>query len=316
MGRALVTGAAGFIGSHVSEALMARGWRVVGLDSFDPFYDPGMKRRNLRACQADARFTLAEADIRDAQAVDRLIGGGGVDVVIHLAALAGVRPSIERPLAYQDVNVNGTCCLLEAARRHKVRRFIFASSSSVYGNNPKIPFAECDNVDYPISPYAASKRAGELLCHTYHHLFGLDVTCLRFFTVYGPRQRPDLAIHRFSRRIEAGQTITLFGDGSSMRDYTYIDDVVAGVLAAVDRCQGYRIYNLGNSSPVPLSELIGMIEAALGRKAIIERQPAQAGDVERTFADIRRARAELGFEPRTDLKTGLARFVEWLRTDG
>jgi len=315
MGRALVAGAAGFIGSHVSEALLAGGWSVVGLDSFDPLYDPQMKRRNLQVSQKNPRFTLAEGDIRDAEAVDRLTGGG-VDVVVHLAALAGVRPSIERPLAYQDVNVNGTCCLLEAARKHKVPRFIFASSSSVYGNNPKIPFAEADNVDFPISPYAASKKAGELLCHTYHHLFGLDVTCLRFFTVYGPRQRPDLAIHKFSRLIEAGKSIALFGDGGSTRDYTYIDDVVAGTLAAVDRCKGYRIYNLGNSSPVSLSDLIAMIESALGRKAVVEPRPAQAGDVERTFADISRARAELDYEPRTDMKTGLSRFVEWLRTEG
>jgi UDP-glucuronate 4-epimerase len=240
----------------------------------------------------------------------------GVDVVVHMAALAGVRPSIERPVAYQDVNVTGTCCLLEAARKHRVPRFVFASSSSVYGNNPKIPFAETDNVDYPISPYAASKKAGELVCHTYHHLFGLDVTCLRLFTVYGPRQRPDLAIHKFARLIEAGRPITVFGDGSSTRDYTYIDDVVAGVLAAIERCRGYRIYNLGNSSPVSLKVLIAAIEAALGKKAVVHRQAAQPGDVERTFADITRSQAELGYKPNTDLASGLACFVAWLRSEG
>jgi len=315
MARALVTGAAGFIGSFVSEALLARGWRVVGLDSFDPFYDPGVKRRNLRACLANGRFRLAETDIRDAEGVDRCMAEG-IDVVVHLAALAGVRPSIERPVAYQDVNVTGTCCLLEAARKHRVPRFVFASSSSVYGNNPKIPFAETDNVDYPISPYAASKKAGELVCHTYHHLFGLDVTCLRLFTVYGPRQRPDLAIHKFARLIEAGRPITVFGDDSSMRDYTYIDDVVAGIMAAIERCRGYRIYNLGNSSPVSLKELVSAIEQALGKEAVVDRQPAQPGDVERTFADVSLARQELVYEPRTLLAEGLERFVDWLRSEG
>ena len=315
MAHALVTGAAGFIGSHVSEALLAKGWRVTGFDSLDPFYDPQVKRRNLATCLKNARFAMVEADIRDVAAVDRVMGQG-VDVVVHLAALAGVRPSIERPMAYQDVNVNGTCCLLEAARKHRVTRFVFASSSSVYGNNPKTPFSETDNVDFPISPYAASKKAGELLCHTYHHLFDLAVTCLRFFTVYGPRQRPDLAIHKFGRLIEAGKPITMFGDGKSMRDYTYIDDIVAGVMAAIERCRGYRIYNLGNSSPVSLADLIAGIEEALGKKAIVVRDKAQAGDVERTYADITRAQAELGFQPKTEMKAGLARFVGWLREEG
>jgi len=314
MARVLVTGAAGFIGSHVSEALLARGWRVVGLDCFDSFYDPGVKRRNLRTCLANPQFKLAELDIRDAGGLDRCMAEG-FDVVVHMAALAGVRPSIERPVAYHDVNVTGTCCLLEAARKHRVPRFVFASSSSVYGNNPKIPFAETDNVDHPISPYAASKKAGELVCHTYHHLFGMDVTCLRLFTVYGPRQRPDLAIHKFARLIEAGRPITVFGDGGSMRDYTYIDDVVAGVLAAMERCRDYRIYNLGNASPVLLRDLVAAIEQALGKKAVVARQPEQPGDVERTFADTSRAQAELGYEPKTPLREGLARFVEWLRAE-
>lgn len=315
MAHVLVTGAAGFIGSHVSEALLALGWEVTGLDSFDPFYDPQVKRRNLVTCLRDSRFRLVEGDIRDAAVVDQ-VTSEGVDAVLHLAALAGVRPSIERPLAYQDVNVNGTCCLLEAARKHRVMRFVFASSSSVYGNNPKTPFSETDNVDFPISPYAASKKAGELLCHAYHHLFGLGVTCLRFFTVYGPRQRPDLAIHKFGRLIEAGKPITMFGDGKSMRDYTYIDDVVAGVLAALERCKGYKIYNLGNSSPVALSDLIAAIEKAVGKKAVVIREGAQAGDVERTYADISRAQVELGFQPRTSMQAGLAQFVSWMRNEG
>ena len=218
-------------------------------------------------------------------------------------------------MVYQDVNVSGTCCLLEAARKHRAPRFAFAPRSSVYGNNPRTPFSETDNVDFPISPYAASKKAGELLCHTYHHLFGLAATCLRFLTVYGPRQRLDLAIHKFGRPIEEGRPITRYGDGQSMRDYRYIDDVVAGVMAAIERCRGYRIYNLGNSSPVSLAALVAGIEEVLGKKAVVERQAAQPGDVERTYADTSRAQAELGFKPRTDMKAGLARFVEWLRAE-
>ncbi|NLU23064.1 MAG: NAD-dependent epimerase/dehydratase family protein [Phycisphaerae bacterium] len=315
MAHAVVTGAAGFVGSHVCERLLEAGWRVSGVDIFDEFYDPAVKRSNVAGCVRHPRFSLIEADIRDEAAMSRAVGAG-VDVIVHLAARAGVRPSIENPLLYQDVNVRGTCILLEAARRFKIPKFVFASSSSVYGNNPKVPFSESDNVDYPISPYAATKKAGELICYAYHHLFGLDVTCLRFFTVYGPRQRPDLAIHKFARLIEHGEPIPVFGDGSMMRDHTYIDDIVAGVMAAVERCKGYRIYNLGNSNPVSLNELIAAIEAALGKAAQIKRLPMQPGDVERTFADISRARAELGFEPRTDLRTGLAEFVKWMRARG
>jgi len=315
MDSAVVTGAAGFIGSHVCEALLARGWQVVGLDSFDPFYDPAVKRDNVSGLLSDERFRLVEGDIRDADAVDGSLAGGA-DVIVHLAARAGVRPSIEQPLVYQDVNVAGTTLLLEAARRHGVGRFVFASSSSVYGNNRKVPFSESDNVDFPISPYAATKKAGELLCHTYHHLYGLSVTCLRFFTVYGARQRPDLAIHKFTRLIESGKPIPVFGDGSMMRDHTYIDDIVAGVLAAVDRCSGYHIYNLGESRPVSLSDLIAAIETALGSKAVIERLPLQPGDVERTYADTSLAEAELGYRPATELAVGLERFVEWFRAAG
>ncbi len=306
----LVTGAAGFIGSHVCEAFLANGWQVKGLDSFDPFYDPAAKRRNLEGCQSNKRFSLTEGDIRDSAAVTAVLVGGA-DVIIHLAARAGVRPSIEQPLVYQDVNVNGTCVLLEAARRLGIERFVFASSSSVYGNNKKVPFSERDNVDFPISPYAASKKAGELLCHTYHHLFGINITCLRFFTVYGPRQRPDLAIHKFTRLIEAGESIPVFGDGSMMRDHTFIDDIVAGVVASAKRCQGYQIYNIGESEPVSLSDLIAAIEAALGKKAVIERLPLQPGDVQKTHADIDLARRELDYEPRTSLASGLKAFVDW-----
>jgi len=312
MSRVVVTGAAGFIGSHVCERLLADGWQVTGIDCFDTFYDPEVKRQNLRDCLSSDGFTLVECDIRDERAVDQVLADRA-DVVIHLAARAGVRSSIETPQLCQDVNVGGTCALLEVARQHSVGRFVFASSSSVYGNNKKVPFAESDDVGYPISPYAATKRAGELLCHTYHHLYGMDVFCLRLFTVYGPRQRPDLAIHKFARLMEAGEAIPVYGDGTTMRDYTYIDDIVAGILAAVERCKGYRIYNLGNDQPVSLNDLIAALETALGKKAIWHRLPVQEGDVDQTHADISRARADLDWSPTTDLQTGLSRFAEWLR---
>jgi len=312
MGRALVTGGAGFIGSHLCEALLARGWDVAALDNFDTFYEPAVKRANIGDCLRNPRFRLIEGDIRDGKAVEAAVSAG-VDVLVHLAARAGVRPSIEQPVLYQDVNMMGTATLLEAARKHRVGKFVFASSSSVYGNNPKVPFAESDAVDNPISPYAATKKAGELLCHTYQHLYGMGMTCLRFFTVYGPRQRPDLAIHKFTRLIDAGKPIPVFGDGSMMRDFTYIDDIIAGVVAAMERCDGYHIYNLGESRPVRLDRLITEIEKALGKKAIIDRQPPQPGDVERTFADVTLAQRDLGYEPRTEIADGLARFVEWYR---
>jgi UDP-glucuronate 4-epimerase len=310
--KALVTGAAGFIGSHLTERLLKDGWTVTGVDSFDEFYDPRIKRRNIAACLANRRFRLVEADIRDRTAVDRAIEDG-VDAVVHLAARAGVRPSIAEPALYADVNINGTVVLLEIARDRKVPKFIFASSSSVYGNNRKVPFSETDNVDFPISPYAATKKAGELICHTYHHLHGIAVTCLRFFTVYGPRQRPDLAIHKFARLIEQGKAVPVFGDGSMMRDFTYIDDIINGVVAAVNRCSGYEIYNLGESRPISVNDLIRELELALGKKAIINHLPLQPGDVERTYADVTKAERDLAYKTATDIRTGLAHFVAWLR---
>jgi len=312
MSRILVTGAAGFIGSHLCEALLARGDRVVALDNFDSFYDPTIKRGNLAEASRHDRFTLVEGDIRSESDVNDALAMG-IDTIVHLAARAGVRPSIEQPLLYQDVNVRGTHVLLEACRKSSGCRFVFASSSSVYGNNKKIPFAESDNVDAPISPYAATKRAGELLCHAYYHLFGIPMTCLRFFTVYGPRQRPDLAIHKFTRLIEMGRAIPVFGDGSMMRDFTYIDDIIDGVVRAIERCCEFNIYNLGESQPIALCELISAIERALGKKATIDRLPAQPGDVNRTYADITRATSELGYRPATDIDTGLQRFVQWFR---
>lgn len=314
MAKIVVTGGAGFIGSHLCEALLRAGHGVVALDNFDEFYDPTVKRRNLEHSLGNPRFKLVEGDIRRPEDVQRALSCGA-DAVVHLAARAGVRPSIEQPLLYEEVNVRGTMVLLEACRRISGCRFIFGSSSSVYGNNEKVPFAESDNVDAPISPYAATKRAVELLCRTYHHLYGMAITCLRFFTVYGPRQRPDLAIHKFTRLIEAGRSIPVFGDGSMMRDFTYIDDIIDGVTRAIERCSGFAIYNLGESRPVSVGELIAALEKALGKKAKIERLPMQPGDVNRTFADVTLAWRELGYEPRTELADGLARFMEWFRSE-
>jgi UDP-glucuronate 4-epimerase len=312
--KAVVTGAAGFIGSHLTERLLNDGWTVIGVDSFDGFYDPRIKRRNIAACLSNPRFQLVEADIRDGGAMGRAIGSD-VDAVVHLAARAGVRPSIAEPALYADVNVSGTVVLLEIARERGIAKFIFASSSSVYGNNKKVPFSEDDNVDFPISPYAATKKAGELICHTYHHLHGIAINCLRFFTVYGPRQRPDLAIHKFARLIEEGKPIPTYGDGTMMRDFTYIDDIINGVVAAIDRCTGYGIYNLGESRPISVNDLIAELEIALGKKALKTYLPLQPGDVDRTYADVIKAERDLGYSPATDIRTGLARFVAWLRQE-
>ncbi|MDD5063236.1 MAG: GDP-mannose 4,6-dehydratase [Phycisphaerae bacterium] len=310
--KTLVTGAAGFIGSHLSERLLDNGLMVVGIDSFDDFYDPRIKRQNIKGCLKNKNFQLVEADIRDSSAMDKVVGDG-IEIIVHLAARAGVRPSIEKPLLYADVNINGTMVLLEAAKKYKVNKFVFASSSSVYGNNKKVPFSEDDNVDFPISPYAATKKACELICHTYHHLYGISITSLRFFTVYGPRQRPDLAIHKFAKLIEQGKPIPVYGDGSMMRDFTYIDDIIDGVAAAMDKCAGFHLYNLGESRPISVSNLIAEIEKALGKKAVKKYLPPQPGDVERTFADVTKAVNELGYKPDTMIQTGLAKFVEWLR---
>jgi UDP-glucuronate 4-epimerase len=309
--KALITGVAGFIGSHVAESLLADGWEVLGVDNFDPFYDPGLKRENIRALRKSKAFKLVEADIQDREQLESAVGSAKLDAIVHLAARAGVRPSIELPKLYADVNVSGTVEVLELARRREVPRFVFASSSSVYGEREGSPFREEDNVDHPISPYAATKKAGELIGYTYHHLYGLPIFCLRFFTVYGPRQRPEMAIHKFARAIAEGEPITLYGDGTSRRDYTYIDDIVAGVVAAIDRVKGYRIYNLGNHRTVELRELIRLIEEDLGKKANVKHMPAQPGDVPLTCADIQRAQEELGYNPGVPIERGLELFVEW-----
>jgi len=310
--RILVTGGAGFIGSHVCEALLARGDQLTVLDDFDDFYDPALKRRNA-ALLREAR--IVEGDIRDRTLLKQLFAEGRFEAVIHLAARAGVRPSLSDPLLYEDVNVRGTLALLEELKSRPATRFVFASSSSVYGANDKLPYSETDDIHQPVSPYAATKRAGELMCFTYHHLYGLPVSCLRFFTVYGPRQRPEMAIHKFVRALHTGQPIPFFGDGSTRRDYTYISDIVDGVLRALEHCSGYEIYNLGESRTVSLSELVTALGVACGRKPILDRQPMQPGDVLVTYADVSKARARLGYAPSTALEQGLERFVEWYRRE-
>jgi UDP-glucuronate 4-epimerase len=310
----LVTGAAGFIGSHLVDRLLADGHEVVGLDNFDPFYPPEIKRANLADAARDPRFSLIEADIRDARALRRVVAETRPDAIVHLAAKAGVRPSIEAPAQYADVNVLGTARLLEAAIELDPRpRFVFASSSSVYGDRPDAPFRESDPVDHPISPYAATKKACELLAYTFHHLHRLPVTGLRFFTAYGPRNRPDLAIAKFARLIEAGEPVPMYGDGSTRRDYTYVGDIVDGVVRALDRCRGHHLYNLGNSRPIALREMIVALGEALGKAPRIERLPEQPGDVQMTCADVALAEAELGYRPSTPFAEGLARFVGWFR---
>ena len=309
----LVTGGAGFIGSHLCEALLTQGEQVVVIDNFDPFYNETIKRNNINRARQSLNYELIEGDIRNSTLVDSLFDQHRFDAVVHLAARAGVRPSIEDPVGYQDVNVNGTMVLLEAARKFKVNNFVFASSSSVYGNNKKVPFSESDFVDHPISPYAATKKTGELICYTYSHLYHINMTCLRFFTVYGPRQRPDLAIHKFAKLINSGTEIPVFGDGSMRRDFTYIDDIVGGILASISKCCGYEIYNLGESSPVRLDELIIEIETALGKKAIINHLPQQPGDVEQTYADITKAKDKLGYNPQVLIDVGMGKFIEWFK---
>src|ERR1039457_4168039 len=310
----LVTGGAGFIGSHVCERLLRDGHAVWAFDDLNLFYDPQLKRRNLRDIQSLAKpFEFVHGDLCDRAALDELFGSVKFDQVIHLAARAGVRPSLEEPALYQRVNVEGTVNLLEAARLNRVRKVIIASSSSVYGVNSKVPFAESDPIFCAISPYAASKLACEALGHVYHHVYGLDIVMLRFFTVYGPHQRPDLAIHKLARLISAGTPIPVFGDGSTARDYTYISDILDGVMACTQKEFGYDIFNLGESQTVRLDQLVALLEGALGKKAVIDRQPPQPGDVPITNADISKAQARLGYTPRVKIEQGIPLFVDWFR---
>jgi UDP-glucuronate 4-epimerase len=312
MARILITGGAGFIGSHVAEALLARGDQLTLLDNFNDFYDPALKRENAALLTA-AGARLVEGDIRDAAGLQSLFDEGRFDGLIHLAAMAGVRPSLLDPLHYEDVNVRGTLLLLELARQRPGFKFVFASSSSVYGANEVAPFREQDDIHRPISPYAATKRAGELHCYTYHHLYGVPVAALRFFTVYGPRQRPEMAIAKFVAATLERRPIPFYGDGSTRRDYTYIADIVDGVVRSYDRCEGYEIYNLGESRTTSLSELIELIGEVCGVPPIVDRQPMQPGDVLITYADVSKARERLGYDPHTTVREGLERYLAWYR---
>ena len=313
----LITGGAGFIGSHLVDRLLSEGdWQVTVVDDFNDFYSPSIKRDNIREHLKNSNYRLVEADIRDNVVLERAFAEANFDCVVHLAARAGVRPSLKEPRLYVETNINGTMNLLELGRSHGVKQFVFGSSSSVYGLNEKVPFAEDDPIFNPISPYAATKAAGELICHTYSHLYGMRIVCLRFFTVYGARQRPDLAIHKFAKLISEGKPIPVFGNGSTRRDYTYVDDIIAGVRAAIDYdASNYEVINLGESRTVELSELISLIENELGTRAEIDRQPSQPGDVPQTFADISKARRLLNYNPQTQIEAGIKRFIDWFQAN-
>lgn len=311
----LITGGAGFIGSHLAESLLREtAWKVTIVDDLNDFYSPDIKRANLEAARKVGDVQFAQVDIRDADKLRAVFDETEFDCIVHLAARAGVRPSLSQPKLYAETNINGTLNLLEFARDYEVPRFVFGSSSSVYGINSKVPFAEDDPIRQTISPYAATKAAGELLCHTYAHLFKIRMVCLRFFTVYGARQRPDLAIHKFARRITEGKPIQIFGDGTTRRDYTYIDDIIQGVRAAIDYdASKFEIFNLGESETTELSRLVELLEQALDKKAVIDRQPLQPGDVPVTYADISKSRRLLGYDPQTKIEEGIPKFVEWFR---
>lgn len=316
MKKVLVTGVAGFIGSHLADTLLARGDTVVGLDEFNDYYSPTIKRGNISCALENPRFTLVEADICDEPALRKVFEEHKPDVVVHFAARAGVRPSLQDPNLYHRVNVVGGQHILDACREYKPSHLVFASSSSVYGGSKDVPFRETDPVMRPVSPYAATKRMNELQAHVYSHIYGVHVSMLRFFTVYGPRQRPDMAIHKFTKAILAGKPLPFFGDGGTQRDYTYIDDIIDGVVRCVDRPFRYEIFNLGESHTTNLSELVALVEKHTGKQAILDRQPMQPGDVEITYADVSHARELLDYNPRFTMDEGIARFVDWFKSEG
>ncbi len=309
----LVTGGAGFIGSHLVERLSGRGERVVVVDDFNDYYSPGLKRANAEIILSSPAVSLHEGDIRDAAFLDEATGGEEFGAIVHLAARAGVRPSLADPYLYVDVNLRGTLNMLELARRREVPKFVFASSSSVYGASRDVPFSETAIADRPASPYGATKRGGELLVSTYSELYGIKAAALRFFTVYGPRQRPDMAIHKFTRLISSGSRIPFYGDGTSARDYTYVSDIVDGIVAAIDADFAYEVFNLGDSKPVTLSCMVETIAAAVGRQASLEPMPDQPGDVPITFADVSKAGRILGYRPKVAFSDGISRFVGWYK---
>ncbi len=313
MSRILITGVAGFIGSHLAERLLERGDQVTGFDNFNTYYSPSIKRANIAQAMAHENFSLFEGDLRNEEQVMQVFQQSSPDVVVHLAARAGVRPSLQDPNLYHQVNVIGSQHILDACREFKPSHLVFASSSSVYGGITETPFTETMDISRPISPYAATKRMNELMGHVYNHVYGLRVTMLRFFTVYGPRQRPDMAIHKFTRLIEDGEPVPMFGDGSTRRDYTYIDDIIDGLIRCVDRPFSYEIFNLGESQTTRLRDLIDLIARQLGKPAHIEVQPLQPGDVTVTYADVTKAKNLLGYAPQFDMEEGIRRFVDWFR---
>jgi len=307
----VITGGAGFIGSHLTDKLLALGHKVSVIDSFSPFYDISIKRRNLQKALENKNFSLFEVDICNTDSISEIFVLNNFDLVVHLAAKAGVRPSIMLPQAYFNVNVNGTLNILEACVKQKINKVVFASSSSVYGNSSDVPFRETQNVDNPISPYAASKKAGELICHNYHHLYGLNIFALRFFTVYGPRNRPDMGMYKFCRAIDEGKTIQLYGDGNPRRDFTYIEDIIDGIVRSIENVNGYEVFNLGESRTISVKDLIKVFEDVMGKKAITKNMPMQPGDVFETYADVSKAREMLGYNPQTDIPTGVKKLHEW-----
>jgi UDP-glucuronate 4-epimerase len=310
----LLTGGAGFIGSHLAERLLERGDRVIVLDNLNDYYNPRIKEQNIAKAMRSSSMAFIKGDILDMKLLQKIFDDNSFDVIVHLAARAGVRASLEQPLLYEEVNCKGTMNLLEMARRHRVKRFVFASSSSVYGNVRETPFREDARIDRPESPYAATKAAGELYCHNYYHLFGISCTALRFFTAYGPRQRPDMAIHKFATLIDQGKEIPFFGDGNTARDYTFYSDIIDGVESAIDRDLGFEIINLGESRTTTLSTLVGIIEKELGKKAVLNKLPIQPGDVEITCADVSKARRLLDYDPSTTIEDGVHRFIEWFKS--
>ena len=315
MNNILVTGGVGFIGSHLCERLLRERHHVICFDNFDSFYDPNIKIKNAEviAKKFPDLFELVTGDIRNPEHLQEALKENQIDLIVHLAARAGVRPSIINPLLYQDVNIRGTIVLLEVCKEYGIKNFIFASSSSVYGENQRVPFSEEDLDIQPISPYGVTKRAGELLCYSYHHLYGMNIACLRIFTAYGPRQRPEMAIHKFTRLIDQGEKIPMYGDGSSRRDYTYIDDLIDGILGVIYYLKGFEIYNLGESQTTSLKELIRLIEEAFGKKANIEMLKPQPGDVSVTYADITKAKRMLEYQPKVKMEEGIKQFMEWYK---
>lgn len=307
----LVTGGTGFIGSHLIDRLLVNDNQIICLDNLNDYYNPEIKKLNQSEHLLHPNYTFINGDIRDGETIRNLFENYSIDIVVHLAAMAGVRPSIEDPVLYTDVNINGTQTLLESMMESSVKKFVFASSSSVYGNNKKTPFSEDDIVDFQISPYGATKKMGEVMCYTYHHLSGIPTSCLRFFTVYGPRQRPEMAIHKFTRMIKNGEAIPFFGDGSTARDYTFIEDIINGILATITADDQFAIYNLGNSEPVKLDELVHVIGERVGVDPILDRQDLPTGDVQQTFADVSRAKSRLDYMPSISIDEGVDRFVDW-----